>query len=265
MGASHPPARVPRASLKSRVKRFAGLNRLATARYFWKRAALLAPLSRTRLALYQAFPWLASKKMKLKLKGSGLSPTVRCGTTDIYVALEVFADRQYEMPSGFPAPAVIVDAGANIGMTSLFYSSMYPKATIVAIEPEPGNFELLVQNVGPFPKIAPLRAALWYEHAELSFYDPGIGHWGIQTVVAEDGDGQVPTVTVNDLVAEYGRIDLLKLDIEGAERDLLAHSSAWRGDIGAIAVELHNTGSSDVLSVFEVATAGLSAWGSAMK
>ena len=54
--------------------------------------------------MYQGFPWIAPDTMKVALKTAPVSPCVRCRTTDIYVLLEVYADRQYEMPTTFEIP-----------------------------------------------------------------------------------------------------------------------------------------------------------------
>ena len=66
--------------------------------------------------------------------------------------------------SGFrPAPRVVVDAGANIGLSTVFFANKFPQAKIVAIEPEPSNFAMLRDNVAPYPNVTPVQAALWKE------------------------------------------------------------------------------------------------------
>jgi len=64
-------------------------------------------------------------------------------------------------------PDVIVDAGANIGLASICFANKYANATIIAVEPEQSNFELLEENVAPYPNIVPVQAALWYEDSEV--------------------------------------------------------------------------------------------------
>src|SRR5277367_3436209 len=70
---------------------------------------------------------------------------LRLRTTDVSVCWEVLVQRQYDWDVG-RATQVIVDAGANIGLTSIFYANKYPGARIVAIEPEASNYQMLVEN-----------------------------------------------------------------------------------------------------------------------
>jgi FkbM family methyltransferase len=238
-------------SARAVAKRLPFLKQLATARYFWIRAAPLAPASRLRVAVYQGFPRLAPATIRVELKETAVAPRVRCRTTDIFVLLEVFADRQYQMPVGFRPPQVIVDAGANIGLTSLFFVSRYPEARIVAIEPDDENFELLLANTGQYRNVRALKAALWHEHGNVELHDPGIGKWGLKASPGQSGTADVRTVTMDDLIGEYGRVDLLKMDIEGAERDVLKHSLSWFDSVGALALEIHDVETTDVISVFD--------------
>jgi FkbM family methyltransferase len=214
------------------------------------RAAPLAPASRLRVAAYQGFPRFAPATIRIVLKETSVSPRVRCPSTDVFVLLEVFTDRQYQMPADFRAPAVIVDAGANVGLASVFFASRYPNATIVAIEPDDDNFELLLANTAECTNVRPMKAALWHTHEQVELRDPGIGDWGLQVHPSAEAANGIATVTMDDLVAEYGRVNLLKMDIEGAEREVLNASSSWLGSVGAIAVELHETETNDVLSLF---------------
>src|SRR5579863_2728165 len=65
---------------------------------------------------------------------------LRPGTSDVEVLWDVFARDTYRIPFRTPrGPSVIVDAGANIGITSIYFSSLYPRARVIAIEPEPSN------------------------------------------------------------------------------------------------------------------------------
>lgn len=83
------------------------------------------------------------------------------------------------------SPRVIVDAGANIGLTSVFYSNKYPRAKIFAIEPEPSNFELLKKNTASYTNVVRIQAALLRENEPVGFFDPGAGFWGFRTAESE--------------------------------------------------------------------------------
>src|SRR5579884_141797 len=144
---------------------------------------------------------------------------VRIGTTDASVLAQVLLEKHYDVPFEIN-PGVIIDAGANIGLSAVFFANKYPKALIIAIEPEASNFKLLEANSMPYPQIKPVNAALWRENGKISLIDPDHGHHGFQT--RENGkDGcWVEAMTMTALMAKFRLdfVDVLKIDIEGAEK-----------------------------------------------
>jgi FkbM family methyltransferase len=72
--------------------------------------------------------------------------------------------------------SIIVDAGANVGMSAAYFSLHHPAATVVAIEPEPSNFEMLRKNAKLFPQIIPINAALWSHEGVVRPQNGGAGH-----------------------------------------------------------------------------------------
>lgn len=169
---------------------------------------------------------------------------LRLRTTDISVYEEVILNAEYELPFATP-PKVIVDAGANIGLTSVYFANRYPDATVLAIEPEPSNFELLRKNAARYPNIVPLKAALWNKTTRLSLFDAGTGNWGFQTRQSEESassSAAVEAITIASLMQTYSfdRIDLLKIDIEGAEKEVFEDCSDWIDAVDVLMVELHD-------------------------
>jgi FkbM family methyltransferase len=171
---------------------------------------------------------------------------VRLRSSDMGVFRQVLVTGEYDWEFSKP-PAVIVDAGANIGLSSVFYANKYPAAKVIAIEPEDSNFALLVQNAAAYPNIVPVRGALWNEDRELSLVDSGVGYYGFQTVASGDPHGgrvvaKVPGMTIDSVMRDHsiGHIDILKIDIEGSEKELFEDPSLWIGRVGVIAVELHD-------------------------
>lgn len=167
-------------------------------------------------------------------------------SSDVPTFNKVFTAREYAFAAE-GSPKFIIDAGANVGFAAVSFAMRFPEATILAIEPERANFDLLSLNVAPYPNITPLRAALWQEDGELDIADPGRGSWGFTTREIDGGDGEqrtgqrVPAVTVGGLMERYeqDRVDLLKLDIEGAEVEVLESSGAWMHKVDGIIIELH--------------------------
>ncbi|MBF0183459.1 MAG: FkbM family methyltransferase, partial [Magnetococcales bacterium] len=105
---------------------------------------------------------------------------LRLHTTDISTYIQMFVNREYAMLLAKP-PQVIIDAGANIGFSAIFFAQCYPEARILALEPAAANFALLERNTRPYPNITPLHRALWGSRTTLSLHDPGPGRAGLQT------------------------------------------------------------------------------------
>ena len=171
---------------------------------------------------------------------------LRPGTSDVLTFKQVLLEGEYDFPLE-SSPQVIVDAGAHLGCTSIWFATKYPSARIIAIEPEPANFELLVRNLAPFPNVTPVNAALWSHQGVVAIDDPGTGTWGFRTAEIGDEPTSAETVeclTVPDLMQRFDldRIDLLKIDIEGAEKEVFSDigASGWITNVDAIEVELHD-------------------------
>lgn len=171
---------------------------------------------------------------------------LRLRTSDVSVLSQVFVIDEYEMEF-HKYPQVIVDAGANIGLTSVFYANKYPEARILAIEPESSNYEILKKNIAPYSKITAVQAGLWKDNMNLDVVDPGLGKFGFQTVGhcqldRPENTESVPGVTIDKLMADYEleHIDILKIDIEGAEKEVFENALPWISRVGVIEVEMHD-------------------------
>lgn len=178
---------------------------------------------------------------------------LRLGTTDVAAFEQVFVHDEYGFSLASP-PSIIVDAGANIGMSSVYFARRYPDAKIIAIEPEPANFSILRKNAQMYPRIVPLQAALWSRDGSVEVYDSGRGSWGMRV---KDGDGHpVRSLKLDTLLHEYNidKIDLLKIDIEGAEWEVFKDAQSWIGRVDAICIELHDRFHPGCTDAFEAAT-----------
>ena len=161
---------------------------------------------------------------------------LRPGTTDPHVFLQVFFSRHFLHLK----PALIVDGGAYAGYSALWFAWKYPHARVIAIEPEESNYRVLAENVRPYPRITALHRALWPEQARLEVVAAGSGHWGFRTEAAAIASLEtVQAVTIPDLLKDGERIGILKLDIEGAERELFSGDCSWIDQVDAIIIELH--------------------------
>ena len=175
---------------------------------------------------------------------------LRMPSTDIFTYQQIFHRRDYEFKVN-EEPRTIIDAGANIGLASIYLANKFPNARIIALEPEASNARLLMKNVEPYKNIEPLQAALWHRDELIDIVDPGYGKWAFMTRKEEDageGDGlegeychKIKGMTVATVLDHFGleKVDLLKIDIEGAERELFQDASAWIERVDSMIVELH--------------------------
>jgi FkbM family methyltransferase len=169
---------------------------------------------------------------------------IRVRTTDASIYREILLCGEYgnfDLPF---TPRTIVDAGANIGMASIYYAHRYPQARIISIEAEASNFDMLCRNAAAYPSITPIHVALWDRDGFINVREPdpatgAFGKWGF--VTSEAPGIQVRAITMRTLMAERGiaSIDLLKVDIEGAEKEVF-ESCDWMGHVRALVVELHD-------------------------
>ena len=146
-------------------------------------------------------------------------------------------------------PKFIIDGGANIGGASVFFANRYPTAEIVAIEPEEENFKLLKYNAEAYPKVKPIHAALWHRDKKLAvgFGDLHCGPSGYMTSEGNDVSHLETTrgITIEKIFRESGfdYIDILKLDIEGAEKEIFSEDGnyqSWLPYVKVLIVELHD-------------------------
>ena len=170
---------------------------------------------------------------------------IRMNTTDKHVFSEVFLEKAYDLGFLNLHPHTIIDGGANIGYASIFFTITYPQARIFAVEPEESNFEMLLRNVRFYRNIIPIHAALWHREEELQILDTGAGKWAFQTVKSTKGkkSDKVNVLTVDRLMdlGKIDTVDIFKMDIEGAEKELFsANYEKWLEKTNVIIIELHD-------------------------
>jgi len=113
-----------------------------------------------------------------------------------------------------------------------------------------------VRNAARFSNVHLIRAALWSHPAPLALQNPGASNWSFRFV--ESKEAGIPSVTVEDIMARLGvdRIDILKLDVEGAEKEIFEHSAGWIDRLGTILIELHDQYTPGCTEALEQAIAG---------
>jgi FkbM family methyltransferase len=189
------------------------------------------------------------RQYTLRTRYSPVPVTLRAGTSDRTVFNQVFVYEGYDLfEPGFD-PEFIVDAGANVGFSSVFFLSRYPRAKVAAIEPDPGNYAMLLKNTAPFSaRLTGFNRGLWPFTTGLKLVRGQFAdgrEWAFQVrPVGPDEEPDLQAVDMETVLKESGfpRIDLLKMDIERAELELFRHRPLpWLRQVRAIAIELHDS------------------------
>ncbi len=185
--------------------------------------------------------------------------TIRKNSSDAAVFLQVFKVQEYQPLvsfiqsfKGIPIKTII-DAGANVGYTSIYFLTKFPNARIIAVEADPGNMEALKVNFANngVTNFVALQKALWKSSTQVELTNSFRDHreWSRQVSEAT-GEPVEPAhkltgISLSDLVQQNGinEIDILKIDIEGAEKEVFSdrgHSITILKTVKFIVVELHD-------------------------
>jgi FkbM family methyltransferase len=167
----------------------------------------------------------------------------RRGTSDLSVFRQIFVGLEYACTPGVDVTRII-DCGANVGYAAAYFLTRFPRAEVIAVEPDPANFELLARNLAPYGERArAIHGAVWSHATRVRMAPPDYRDgeaWARQ--VCEGGD-DVPAYGVADLleIAGWEQLDILKMDIEGAEAVVFAGETAsWIDRVDTMVIELHD-------------------------
>lgn len=219
----------------SKIQKYArsirNLGALAFAQYWWHQ--------KTKLPKSGVFD--------LKSRHADHALQCRAGTSDIDVFKHIFVLREYEPFDNLVDPGLIIDCGANVGMSTAYFLTRFPSAKVVAVEPDPGNFQQLLHNTRPFgDRVHAVQAGVWSKRVGLKFIENEQGDgraWAV--CVAEAGTGEqadLQAIGIDELLTASGqeRITLLKIDIEGSELALFSHDcERWLNKVDHLVIELH--------------------------
>lgn len=201
----------------------------------------------------------ASKPLAYRVPGSPHPVWVRPGTSDMDVFHHTFVHQQYACLGEVADPRLIIDGGANVGYSAVWFLIRYPAAKVIAVEPDPANADLLERNLKPYgDRATVVRSALWSRPAGLVVRPGGDGRAWAWTV-RESAPWETPDLTATEigvLLAAAGepRISILKMRVEGAEEHIFGDADpAWLARTDAVVIELHNP---DCRRAFMKAVAG---------
>ena len=167
---------------------------------------------------------------------------VRTGSTDADILEACLVRKYYAFLKPASPVRFIIDAGANAGYSALFFLEQYPDAVVVALEPDPENYEVARQNLQSYGKRCHLlKQAIWPSQTRL-LLKRSDRHDATQ--VSEESDGEDHCASIDPLTIltmfNQERISLFKCDIEGAEEKLFFEDSdRWLEKTDNVAIEIH--------------------------
>ncbi|AFY95600.1 FkbM family methyltransferase [Chamaesiphon minutus] len=188
-------------------------------------------------------------------KNSNFPLICRPNTSDLSVFGQIFLEREYSCLDDLSDVELIIDCGANVGYSSAYLLTRFPKSRVICIEPDSSNFKILEKNLAPYKeRVKLINSGVWSHQTGLKILEtPGLewNAWAVQ--VRECNAGEVPEMQATDvgtLLKESGsdKISILKMDIEGAEAVVFAKNyESWLPFVDNIAIEIHGSKASDIV------------------
>ena len=148
---------------------------------------------------------------------------------------EIYIDEIYKIGFDTATPYVL-DCGSNIGLSILYLKEHYPSARITGFEPDDSNYELLKKNTGNLKDVVTIKKAVWKESGNISF--SGDGTLSSKIVTGNHANTiSIQSVRLGDYLSQT--VDLLKLDIEGAEYEVLKDCADKLSLVKNLFIEYH--------------------------
>lgn len=164
---------------------------------------------------------------------------------DVDTMKQIFEREEYKLPINHFQPKLILDCGGNIGCSAVYFANKYPEAQIYCVEPQKDNFTLLKRNTQFYENVHCINSALWGTETFIKVLEEGHVPTDYMTVETTKNDpAAFRTTTVSKLLrkSDFDEIDLLKIDIEGAEKEVFEAQDVnkWLSKVKILVIELHD-------------------------
>jgi FkbM family methyltransferase len=231
-----------------------GALKLWTSSARWILQLLFAPLQQWTIL----FPPFFQRQILINPRAREFKSVIVSSYFDWATLHEIFVRREYSLESFAANAAVeaeylgilksgqkplILDLGANVGFASMFFTGVYPEAKVIGLEPSETNQLKAVSNLRQSLNAEVQLAAISTIDGEIEFFDPGLGNNAFRTF--GDKSQQLSTVkcrSVKSLIDEHSDLTpfLIKIDIEGFEKQLFAGDNSWVDEFKVIVIEIHD-------------------------
>jgi len=171
----------------------------------------------------------------------------RAHTSDLGVFRQIFIEREYRCLDDIEDPGLIIDCGANVGYASAYFLARHPRAQLIAVEPDSGNFSTLRANLARYTSRTTLvQSGVWSSETGLVMCEDTFGdgkEWSY--TVRPNKPNEAPALQAVDIggllkKSGFDRISILKIDIEGSEREVFSRNyEDWIGRVDRLVIELH--------------------------
>jgi FkbM family methyltransferase len=186
--------------------------------------------------------------LHVNVKGYKHPVLFRYGSSDSPVLYQSLIRQEYSCLEPSEEPKLIIDCGANVGYSSIYFLDKYPKVHVIAVEPDEDNFRVCAKNLLPYSqRVTLIRSAIWSHKAGLTVcrgQNRESLEWEAQVRECQPGEeADIYATDISSLLEESGfnTIDILKIDIERAELVVFSKNyENWLSKVKNIVIELHN-------------------------
>ncbi len=178
--------------------------------------------------------------LTIRSKALGGKVFIRRSSSDFSVLIQMIEEmNNFELETD---PDLIIDGGANIGLSVRYFREKFSNAEIQGYEPDPGNYECAERNCQMLEGVTLLNQGLWSSRCHLTLKNPEALPWAYQFEKSErKKEGSIEAISLNDIFLEIqsDRTILVKLDVEGAEKELILSQNQWLKKVKWVLVEIH--------------------------
>lgn len=137
---------------------------------------------------------------------------------------------------------LIIDCGANIGCSAVFFAREFPAAKLVAVEPEQKNFEMIRQNCKSLNNVILVNKAVGSANGSVTIADPNVDNNAFRMARDPSGKGDIQVTSIDSLLSDYDDYVpfIIKIDIEGFEEDLFSANTGWLDKFPLMIIETHD-------------------------